>query len=206
MIFWRRTPVASWLIPSEFLYVNYGKALRDYLLHHVTLLDIHQFDPEDVQFDDALVSSCVVTYRKTRPSPDARMLYSFGGTLAVPRLEKPIETGVLNSSNKWHFRSKSNGGNGEENAVRLDQLFDVKRGLATGANSFFILTEEKARELDIPQIFLRPILPSPRFLQEDVITSDEKGDPHHRKASFPSRLYRGARNCAETVSRFMVIS
>jgi adenine-specific DNA-methyltransferase len=76
--------VASWLIPSEFLYVNYGKALRDYLLRHVTLMDIHQFDPEDVQFDDALVSSCVVTYRKARPVAD----YSFGGTLAEPRLQK----------------------------------------------------------------------------------------------------------------------
>jgi len=176
--------VASWLIPSEFLYVNYGKALRDYLLRHVTLLDIHQFDPEDVQFDDALVSSCVVTYRKTSPVADGHMIYSFGGTLAEPRLEKPIETRVLNSTNKWHFRTKNNGGNGEGNAVRLDQLFDVKRGLATGANSFFILSEEKARALDIPQKFLRPILPSSRFLQEDVIKPDEKGGPVTEKRLF----------------------
>ena len=97
--------VASWLIPSEFLYVNYGKALRDYLLRHVTLLDIHQFDPEDVQFDDALVSSCVVTYRKARPEKDGRMLYSFGGTMAEPRLEKTVETAEIDSSNKWRFRA-----------------------------------------------------------------------------------------------------
>lgn len=182
--------VASWLIPSEFLHVNYGKALRDYLLHHVTLLDIHQFDPEDVQFDDALVSSCVITYRKTRPSAHTHMLYSFGGTLERPRLEKPVETVMLNPSDKWHFRSKDNGGNGEESAVRIDQLFDIKRGLATGANSFFILSEEKARTLQVPPLFLRPILPSPRFLQDDIIAADEKGVPVTEK-----RLY--LLDCAE---------
>jgi len=56
--------VASWLLPAEFLYVNYGKVLRDYLTTRVTLLSIHHFNPDEVQFDDALVSSCIVTYRK----------------------------------------------------------------------------------------------------------------------------------------------
>jgi adenine-specific DNA-methyltransferase len=176
--------IASWLIPSEFLYVNYGKALRDYLLHHVTLLDIHQFDPEDVQFDDALVSSCVVTYRKARPEKDSRILYTFGGTMAKPRMEKTVETSDIDSSNKWRFRADSNGRNGEEDAVRIGQLFDIKRGLATGANSFFILTEEKAHEYDIPQVFLRPILPSPRYLHEDVITADKAGLPNNIKRLF----------------------
>ncbi|RJQ22607.1 MAG: hypothetical protein C4560_02135 [Nitrospiraceae bacterium] len=165
--------IASWLIPSEFLFVNYGKALRDYLLNHVTLLDIHQFDIEDVQFNDALVSSCVVTYRKARPAKNSRILYSFGGTMTEPRMEKTVETADLDSSNKWLFRNDSNGSNREENAVRIGQLFDINRGLATGANSFFILAEEKVREYDIPHVFLRPILPSPRFLREAIITADK---------------------------------
>jgi adenine-specific DNA-methyltransferase len=48
--------VAVWLIPSEFMDVNYGQAVKDYLLREVSLLRIHRFDPKDVQFDDALVS------------------------------------------------------------------------------------------------------------------------------------------------------
>ncbi|MBI5409499.1 MAG: XamI family restriction endonuclease [Nitrospirae bacterium] len=176
--------VASWLIPSEFLYVNYGKALRDYLLHHVTLLDIHQFDPEDVQFDDALVSSCVITYRKNRPSGDSSISYSFGGTMANPHVEKTIEAVELDSSNKWIFRSGRLGGNGGEHALRLGHLFDIKRGLATGANSFFILTEENAREYGIPPEFLRPILPSPRFLKDAVISADEAGLPNIERRLF----------------------
>ena len=49
--------LAAWLIPSEFMDVNYGRAIKEYLLNQVTLLRIHRFDPSDVQFNDALVSS-----------------------------------------------------------------------------------------------------------------------------------------------------
>ncbi len=49
--------IAGWLIPSEFMDVNYGRELKHYLLHTVTLLRIHRFDPTEVQFTDALVSS-----------------------------------------------------------------------------------------------------------------------------------------------------
>ncbi len=48
--------IAGWLIPSEFMDVKYGVAVKRYLLNQVTLLRIHRFDPEDVQFADALVS------------------------------------------------------------------------------------------------------------------------------------------------------
>lgn len=52
--------LAGWLIPSEFMDVNYGASVKRYLLDQVTLLHIHRFDPNDVQFGDALVSSAVV--------------------------------------------------------------------------------------------------------------------------------------------------
>src|ERR1700722_6567220 len=42
--------IAGWLIPSEFMDVNYGRELKHYLLHTVTLLRIHRFDPTEVQF------------------------------------------------------------------------------------------------------------------------------------------------------------
>lgn len=59
--------LAMWLIPSEFMDVNYGVTLRRYLTEHVTLLHIHRFCPTDVQFTDALVSSAVVVFRKAPP-------------------------------------------------------------------------------------------------------------------------------------------
>jgi len=51
---------AAWLIPSEFMDVNYGTALKDFLTDRVTLIRSHRFDPDEVQFGDALVSSVVL--------------------------------------------------------------------------------------------------------------------------------------------------
>ena len=39
--------LSIWLIPSEFMDVNYGSALKDYLLNHVDLIRIHRFDPSE---------------------------------------------------------------------------------------------------------------------------------------------------------------
>ena len=47
--------IAAWLIPSEFMDVNYGAALKGFLTDNVTLLRAHRFDPNEVQFGDALV-------------------------------------------------------------------------------------------------------------------------------------------------------
>src|SRR5262249_44932459 len=38
--------IAVWLVPSEFMDVNYGEALKHYLTTRVRLLQVHRFDPE----------------------------------------------------------------------------------------------------------------------------------------------------------------
>ncbi|HEX2065347.1 MAG TPA: SAM-dependent DNA methyltransferase, partial [Candidatus Thermoplasmatota archaeon] len=57
------------------------------------------------------------------------------------------------------------GGVSTQDEPRLGEVFRVKRGIATGANDFFILTTEEAQAKGIPQEFLRPILVSPRFME-----------------------------------------
>ena len=76
--------VAGWLIPSEFMDVNYGKAIKHYLLEKVTLLKIHRFCPDDVQFTDALVSSAVVWFKKEPPPKNHKIPFTFGGSLLEP--------------------------------------------------------------------------------------------------------------------------
>lgn len=168
--------IAGWLIPSEFMDVNYGRALKDYLLRDVTLLHIHRFDPNDVQFDDALVSSTVVWFRKEKPPIHHNVLFSYGGSLAQPTLSKKIAIDDLRKANKW-TRFPKNDPIENKLGYRLADLFSIKRGIATGANHFFVLPEQQAHELNIPSRFLKPILPSSRYVKEDEITSDASGMP-----------------------------
>lgn len=168
--------IASWLLPAEFLYVNYGRVIRDYLTSRVILLSIHHFDPAEVQFDDALVSSCIVTYRKKTPPSESMCEMSYGGDYIDARQRKSMPLSQLRGLTKWtmpHFESSTSPTNG----VRLKDIISVRRGIATGANDYFIIDEDAARKYEIPNIYLKPILPSPRFVRESVIESSPDGTP-----------------------------
>lgn len=167
---------AGWLIPSEFMDVNYGKALKEYLLDKVKLLRIHRFDPDNVQFEDALVSSTVVWFKKVKPPKSYHIEFSFGGTLNEPAISRMISADILRSEPKWtrfpvlDARELSRG-------VRLADLFTIKRGIATGNNKFFILSRDQIEKYQIPFRFLRPVLPSPRYLKINEIKADDEGNP-----------------------------
>ena len=168
--------VAGWLIPSEFMDVNYGRTLKAYLLREVTLLHIHRFDPNDVQFDDALVSSAVVWFRKQKPPAQHQVTFSYGGTMQAPVTCKSVSVLDLERADKW-TRFPQQDVEAAHLGYRLGDLFAIKRGLATGDNGFFILDEDKARSLGLPPQFLRPILPSARYIKADEISSDKTGMP-----------------------------
>lgn len=173
-----RGGIAGWLIPSEFMDVNYGREVKRYLLDQVTLLRIHRFDPNEAQFDDALVSSAVVWFRNETPPAGHAVEFTFGGTLMQPKLSAQIPTEVLRRVGKWtRFPAAPIPLENTDKMPRLADLFDIKRGLATGANDFFVLTQQQVAEYQLPTEFLRPILPSPRYLSADEINADTAGNP-----------------------------
>lgn len=166
--------IGVWLIPSEFMTVNYGKAVKRYLLEHVHLLHIHRFCPSNVQFSDALVSSAIVVFQKNASRP-ATVRFSFGGSITRPDTLQQVPYGKLVATRRWtQFPGADRA---EEPTWKLGDLFSIKRGIVTGANHFFILPRAKARLLGIPGQFQKPILPSPRHLPETVIASDQDGYP-----------------------------
>ncbi len=170
--------VASWLIPSEFMDVNYGEPVKRYLLERVTLHRIHRFDPNDVQFEDALVSSAVVWFTKTPPPADHTVEFSYGGTVSSPKISTTIPVTTLRHSPKWtRYPTDRETSVTADGHVRLGDLFDIRRGVATGSNKFFVLTAEEAERHSLPSKFLTPILPSPRYLSTDEIEADEDGNP-----------------------------
>lgn len=175
--------IAGWLIPSEFMDVNYGKAVKQYLLNKVTLLHIHRFDPSDTQFADALVSSAIVWFQKASPPKHHTVKFSYGGTLLQPQLVREIPARHLAGEAKWSRFPKAET-RGKRSVPTLSDLFHIKRGLVTGANSYFILEREEIASRNLPPEVFRPILPSPRYLQDDEILADEHGMPLLKRQLF----------------------
>lgn len=173
--------VCGWLIPSEFMDVNYGNALKEYLLNKVHLLRIHRYNPDNSKFDDALVSSCVVWFKNEIIDFDYDIEFSYGGTHNVPLKSKLIKKSVLQSERKWtRFPGKEIRDNKKEKAT-IGDYFTIKRGLATGDNNFFILEKEKIQDLRLDMTFFKPILPSPRNLKTDYVETDSDGNPRLEK-------------------------
>ncbi len=176
--------VAGWLIPSEFMDVNYGQAVKRYLLDRVTLLHIHRFDPNDLQFADALVSSAVVWFRNTAPPKDHQVLFTFGGTLSEPKLSRKIPSRALLHEPKW-TRFPASDVRDRDAVLTISDFFRIKRGLATGDNRYFILSEDEIAARGLPIEVFHPILPSPRYLTKDEVEADSQGNP----ANIERRLF-----------------
>jgi hypothetical protein len=176
----RKGGYGIWLIPSEFMDVNYGAIVKKYLTEKVTLIHIHRFEANDVQFADALVSSSIVIFQKRKQERNEKAIFSYGGSLLHPNEYKSILIHDLPQSQKWtQLFNKTLPSTLDKNqgAVKLADLFKIQRGIATGANKFFIMTRTKAESLGMPEEFLKPILPSPRYLQTEIIESDREGYP-----------------------------
>lgn len=169
--------ICGWLIPSEFMDVNYGQELKKYLLNHVKLLRIHRYDPNALQFKDALVSSSVLWYENTVCRQDYDVELSFGGTHDHPDISRKIPKSVLEKEPKWTKLTHHPKPASEASLDRIEDFFDIKRGCATGDNAFFIMDQQKIQKNGLSMDYMHPILPSPRFLGTDVIEANPDGSP-----------------------------
>lgn len=168
---------SAWLIPSEFLDVNYGAALKRYLTQHVTLNRIHRFDPSDMQFGDALVTSSVVIFTNSPPAEGHVVTFTHGGSMTSPRQTHLYTSAQLVATSKWSPKFS-----GATSAVplerpRFDDFFRIRRGIATGNNAFFVIPRERAESLGILRQHVKPMLPGPRYVKQDIIETDADGYP-----------------------------
>lgn len=170
--------VGVWLIPSGLLDVAYGETVRRFLREQVTLLRLHRADPRDALFQDALVSSVVLVLRYGPPPAGHRVLFSEGGSLSAPERLREVELDALRAD-KWTGLATEPGPapepGSDELGPTLGDLFTIRRGLATGGNTFFVLDEARARELPADQLV--PILPPPRRLRADRVDPLLDGSP-----------------------------
>lgn len=174
--------LACWLVPSEFMDVNYGQHLKEYLTTRVSLLRVHRFSPKELQFGDALVSTSVIWFRKTKPSTNCKVEFTYGGTIKEPRKRHILSIDSLRNMRKWNHLSttiKFSNTNtiGKSEDTKLSDFFHIRRGLVTGANKFFILSPAQISEYNLPPEFLTPILPSSRYLSSNEIQADDTENP-----------------------------
>lgn len=169
--------VGVWLVPAEILDVGYAALARSFLCARVSLLQIHRIDAAELQFSDALVSSAVLVFRNQAPPPGHRVRLSQGADLDAPEDSRELPLEVLAEARRWGPFFGEAPAEDDPAATTLGALFEIRRGIATGANAFFVLQRSKARALGLPEEHLRPFLPGPRGLGADEILAEPDGWP-----------------------------
>jgi adenine-specific DNA-methyltransferase len=131
-----------------------------------------------MQFRDALVTSVVVAFKKSLPSGNPYINLSSGENLQRPSFVRQVKRPSIGTAGKWsqYFAQTEIFPEVKQNHT-ISEIFFIKRGLATGSNSFFIIEESVASKLNLPKQFLRAILPGPRSIRSDVIEADKEGFP-----------------------------
>lgn len=162
---------SCWLVPTEIFSVNYGIELKKFLLNNVDLISIHSYDNLDIQFSDALVSSTVLVFRKGRNRGES-VKFSWGNDINDPDTSIFISKSHLNPMDKWNRDSLLNKSGDKENELTIGSFFDVKRGIATGDNKFFIIDETERERLNIPRSVLSQMIPPPRKLENNIYKTD----------------------------------
>jgi len=141
---------AAVIMPAEWLNADFGVAIKRHLLRANAIDRIVHFDHAADVFDGALTTAAIVLLRHGRRMHETMSFQSVDGVGELGRPGHPIEYGVsgLDPTAKWTplFRGPLAGAAG---LIRLGQRGRCVRGIATGANRFFVLKASEVRAAGI---------------------------------------------------------
>jgi tRNA1(Val) A37 N6-methylase TrmN6 len=165
----------AFLTPSEFLETNYGTPLKEYLLNNFNINAIILHDHDSLTFEDVQTTSCIALLeRHDNPNnkthtrfieldewPDADDLLDvieigssdcdFGSVWIT-------EQGQLDPDEKWTKYFDPDPVTRFPDLKPLSDIGSLKRGIATGNNDYFCLTDKQIDEWNIDDQYLSPLI------------------------------------------------
>ena len=138
----------AYIMPSEFMNCGYGEQVKECLLRGGHLDSLIEVECEREAFDDVTTSVCIILY-DTAKSADGVAFRKIKSLAELPDVlaRPPVCTMPacrLNPADKWEKLFVSEEHRLKPNMRLLHRLSDYgrfSRGIATGANAFFILSK-----------------------------------------------------------------
>ncbi len=172
--------IAAWLVPTQFMQTRYAKSLREYLTTKVRLIKIHSYDQNVSLFENTRVDVTLIVFENRPPEGEQFPSISSGGLNVAEAPDiRSISIQDLHDLEDWRsIHTNQIIDMTPVSGLTMGDLFTIRRGIATGANNFFILSVEEAQTLQLPEEYLKPVLPKARNIEQDVITADSNGFPN----------------------------
>lgn len=165
------------ITPAEFFYTGYGRAVKSFMVKNLTLDAFITFDFARTVFGRALTTSTISIMTNKRPAAGHTTAFvAAGGSLegVLGAMEGDPRRGVrvkrvrqleMDPGSRWQnylAAPRPAGGRGCASLVPLSHEADVKRGIASGSNGFFTLTDAERDQWGIEDRFLVPVISKAR--------------------------------------------
>lgn len=154
------------VVPAELLHADYAGPVREFLLRRFSSINVIAFDRmtfEDAQVDAVLLlasndaSTGLLVHRVTDERGLALLDTFTGPPSTVVATEHRWSAAVdLGASRTYSDACNAHG------AWTLGSVASVDIGFVSGANDFFVLDRERARQLGLPDDVLTPVVGRPR--------------------------------------------
>ena len=176
---------AAYIVPSEFLNSDYGKNVKKYIKKSKTLRFVIIIDFNLGIFEDATTTSSILLFAKDQNNEEVEFInikslreleliknyiLSYPLTRKKGRIVKIKE---LDEAQKWRIYYQELNGSKYKHLVPFSKYAKVSRGIATGANSYFMFSESKRVEYGIKMKFLLPCLAKASYARKHFFTNDD---------------------------------
>ena len=141
------------LTACQWLDVEYGELARALFVDHLGGRSLQVFDPTKTPFDDE-ATAAIACFQIGRPRSTIS-LRRIGGACSLGDLElgRRVSRDRLRAASRWTPFLDTRRPTAAKAARPLGDFFQVKRGIATGANHFFV-----SPRAELPRRFLRPVV------------------------------------------------
>lgn len=189
----------AFITPGDWLDVGYGKKVKEFLLSRAHVEAILLIEESHLFFEGVLTTAAITLIRKTAPTGEPTKVLRIDGdpTRFKPKLivdllagrvglndmhDEPVK---LDPAAKWSRPSAK-----RRSGKRLGSIARVRRGIATGSNSFFVLSEAERKQIGLQKRQLKRCITSPRVFTGTELTAEAMD-------AFPDDVPRWLVDCAD---------
>jgi len=168
---------AAFILPYEFLNADYGKAVKNYLIEQGVLRQALILGAQIQPFTGVITTSCILKLERSPANqvPDLVVCNTMDELTAAFNLSPgenfPKSRKIQFSGLKWIAPTFTLESIEERKLIPLSTYGRVKRGIATGDNSFFVLCESQRRQAGLSPNFLLACLSKAAFAPGNFFTA-----------------------------------
>lgn len=200
----------AFIIPSEFLNSNYGEKVKEYLLKTGIILHLINVSFDENVFENALTTSIIILGEKSKNKDNSIDFYNVTKTEHISNLSNFLRKHArrryfskdLDPKVKWRNYFNPDDETVTKNCLSPFSNFGkFSRGIATGANNYFTLTNKERKDNKIPKQCLFPCITKSSHAQDLIFgNKDFKSLLNNNKKVF---LFNGEMSTSKTCTDYI---